>query len=118
MTGPGDLGAKAESAVFMKLVKDRTECGYFAHSEKEVDFITGPKIIVPIEVKYDSNLEISDRRLAGLRLFLRQHPTSKEAIIVTKDQRQELRYADVKTRLIPLWEFLLLDSLNRNITSF
>lgn len=106
ITGPGDLGAKAENAVFIKFGKEKIDCGYFAHSEKEVDFVIGPDKVIPIEVKYDSALEISDRRLAGLRMFLRQNPRIDRAIIVTKDFRSELRRDGVKISFIPLWEFL------------
>lgn len=107
ITGPADLGAKAENTVFMKLVRDKIDCGYFAHSEKEVDFVVGADKVTPIEVKYDSAIDLADRRLAGLRMFLRHNPKTDRAIIVTKDYRAELRSDGVEINCIPLWDFLL-----------
>lgn len=63
LTGKGDLGTKAENAVFLHFLKNRKACGYYAESEREVDFILGDfKNPLPVEVKYISDFDWQDRR--------------------------------------------------------
>ncbi|MEK7566034.1 MAG: ATP-binding protein [Patescibacteria group bacterium] len=82
MTGDGDLGAKAETAVFWKLKKENQKLGYLFENNKEVDFVTERQ---KIEVKYTS-----DRQ---------KLPKDKDLLVVTKNLEGK--------NLIPLWEFLL-----------
>jgi len=108
ITGLGDDGAKAEAAVFVELRKSGVECGYFAESEREVDFVTGtsqsPR---PIEAKYVSSFDAGDKRYAGLRLFLRRFPATKKAVIVTRTVDKEDKINGTSVRCVPLWKFLL-----------
>lgn len=82
LTGSGDLGVKAESAVFWKLRQKSEKLGYFYENEKEIDFI-GDK--GSIEVKYTTDRHKTE----GLTVDL----------IVTKNLSGK--------NLVPLWEFLL-----------
>jgi hypothetical protein len=107
-TGKGDLGLKAENAVFLHLVRNRQSCGYFAETEREVDFVLGDlEKPLPLEVKYISEFSWSDKRFAGLKLFLRRFPQTKKVLIISKDIERETRAGKVTINLIPLWKYLL-----------
>jgi len=108
LTGKGDLGAKAENAVFLHFLKNRKSCGYYAESQKEVDFILGDfKNPLPIEVKYISDFDWQDRRFSGIKLFLRRFPGVKEVLIISKDVETEIAKEGVVIKVIPAWKFLL-----------
>lgn len=108
ITGSGDDGAKAEAAVFSELRRGGVECGYFAESEREVDFVTGTsRSPRPVEVKYVSSFDEGDKRYAGLRLFLRRFPATKKAVIVTRTVDKEEEMTGTPIRCVPLWKFLL-----------
>ncbi|MBU0600579.1 ATP-binding protein [bacterium] len=106
-TGKGDLGAKAENAVFLHLLREGKSSGYYAESEKEVDFVLGDfNYPMPVEVKYISNFDWQDKGYKGIRLFLRRFPQTKEVLIISKDVETELKENSVVVRIIPLWKFL------------
>lgn len=108
LTGSGDAGNKAENAVFMELLRNGMACGYYAESEREVDFVTGtPENPLPIEVKYLDNFDWQDKRYAGIRLFLRRFPATKEALVITKNVEMTLKVNGVEIDVVPLWKFLL-----------
>ncbi len=108
LTGKGDLGAKAENAVFLHFLKNRKSCGYYAESQKEVDFILGDfKNPLPVEVKYISDFDWQDRRFSGVKLFLRRFPRVKEVLIISKDVETEITKEGVNIKVIPAWKFLL-----------
>lgn len=108
LTGKGDLGAKAENAVFLHFLKNRKDCGYYAESEREVDFILGDfKNPLPVEVKYISDFDWQDRRFSGVKLFLRRFPRTKRVLIISKDIDTETTRKDVIIKVIPTWKFLL-----------
>lgn len=108
LTGSGDEGSKAENAVFMELKRNGAQCGYYAESEREVDFITGTyKSPVPIEAKYVDSLDWKDKRLSGLRLFLRRFPETKRMLLVTKNFEGETVLDAASVTALPLWKFLL-----------
>ena len=110
-TGEGDKGPKMENAVFMELKRNSMDCGYFAESEKEIDFVVGDnRRPVPIEAKYISSLDWSDRRFAGLKLFLRRYPDTKKALVITKEIQEKTRFNKTAVHLIPAWRFLLTSS--------
>lgn len=107
LTGEGDLGAKAENAVFSHLLRSEWTPGYFAESEREVDFVLGtPSAPCPIEVKYVSVLDWDDRRFAGMRLFFKQYPHTRTALIVTKNTEREFTVGQTRIQAVPLWKFL------------
>ncbi|MBU0567908.1 ATP-binding protein [bacterium] len=107
-TGKGDLGAKAENAVFLHLLREGKPCGYYAENGKEVDFILRDlKCPLPVEVKYISHFDWQDKGFAGVKLFLRRFPQTKEVVIVSKDVETETKEGEAIIRVIPLWKFLL-----------
>jgi predicted AAA+ superfamily ATPase len=108
LTGPADEGAKAENAVFMELKRNQIDCGYFAESQKEVDFITGNvEKPMPIEVKYLSSFDWKDRRFSGFKLFLRRFPQTRKGLLITRGIDTVIKSNDTEIIAVPLWRFLL-----------
>jgi len=108
LTGRGDLGAKAETAVFADSVRRGVSCGYYAESQREVDFVFGsPRAPKAVEVKYEDTFRWEDRRFDGVRLFLRRFPACREVTVVTRDATGEAEDGGVRVRAIPLWRYLL-----------
>jgi predicted AAA+ superfamily ATPase len=107
LSGPGDLGAKIENLVFLHLMQEGLSCGYYAESERELDFACGP-FTTPraVEAKYLSRLEWEDKRLAGVKLFLKRYPAAKHVTVVSKDAEARWRKGHVTVELIPAWTFL------------
>ncbi|HOF58944.1 MAG TPA: hypothetical protein PLT19_11500, partial [Syntrophorhabdaceae bacterium] len=85
------------------------ETGYFAEGDLEVDFVLGSRgKPIPLEVKMLDTLDLGDKRLAGLRLFLRRFPESDRALLVTKTISRAIdNFHGVPLEAIPLWRFLL-----------
>ena len=108
LTGERDLGFKAENAVFAHFLRTGQKVGYFAESQRELDFVTGAyQNPLPVEVKYVEDLRADDERLLGLKLFLKRFPDVKKAEIVTKSVARKERFRDREIEMIPLWQFLL-----------
>lgn len=110
LTGKGDLGAKAENAVFVHLRRreeKKGNWGYFAESEKEVDFVRGlPSSPEAVEVKYVTSVNLSDKKFSGVKLFLRKYPKTKKLTLVTKNVEGDEKIGKTVVELIPLWKFL------------
>lgn len=114
LTGEGDLGAKAENAVYLKLLRDGIPCGYYAESEREVDFVCSKgDSILPVEVKYSSQFDWADKRYSGLKQYLRRNKKIHTAYVVSKDVEEEFRTGNVEIKVTPLWKFLLEDGLSQ-----
>jgi predicted AAA+ superfamily ATPase len=108
LTGRADLGALAENAVLMELSRNKLAVGYFAESEKEVDFIVGDaERFIPVEVKFISSLDWTEKKFSGIKLFLRRFPKTPEVLLITKSLQTELKEGQTVVRAIPLWRFLL-----------
>jgi len=108
LTGSGDLGSKAENAVLIELLRGGISGGYFAESEREVDFVIGTvESPLPLEVKYLESFDWQDKRFAGLRLFLKRFPATRKALVITKDVETTMEVNGVKISALPLWKFLL-----------
>ena len=108
LTGTGDIGAKAENAVFADLVRRGVSCGYWAESEREVDFVSGhPDRPVVLEVRYDDTFDWDDRRFHGVRLFLRRYPDCPAVTIVTRDASGAVQVGETQVTALPLWRHLL-----------
>lgn len=106
-SGAGDEGARAENAVFLELKRQKFECGYYAESEKEIDFVLGsPERPLPVEVKYGDLFDWRDKRYAGVRLFLRRFPRTKKVLIVSKNQETRTEQNGAEITVVPLWKFL------------
>ena len=107
-TGSGDLGSKAENAVLIELLRSGISGGYFAESEREVDFVMGTaESPLPLEVKYLESFDWQDKRFAGLRLFLKRFPATRKALVVTKGAETTMEVNGVEINALPLWKFLL-----------
>ena len=108
LTGSGDLGSKAENAVLIELLRSGIDGGYFAESEREVDFVMGTvESPLPLEVKYLESFDWQDKRFAGLRLFLKRFPATRKALVVTKGAETTMEVNGVEINALPLWKFLL-----------
>jgi hypothetical protein len=108
LTGSADLGPRAENAVLMELSRKKAALGYFAESEKEVDFVIGgAKRFTPVEVKFISSLDWSEKKFSGMKLFLRRFPETREVLLITRSVETELKAGQSIVRAIPLWRFLL-----------
>jgi predicted AAA+ superfamily ATPase len=108
LTGEGDLGAKAETAVFVDFVRRGASCGYYAESQREVDFVSGSHgAPTAVEVKYDDTFAWEDRRFDGVRLFLRRFPACGKVTVVTRDATGEVDVGRGNVAAVPLWQYLL-----------
>ena len=108
LTGKRDLGAKAENAVFVHFLRKKKACGYYAESQREVDFVRGDfNNPLPVEVKYSSGFDRQDRKFSGINLFLRRFPGTKEVLIISKDYELEIKEKEVTIKVLPLWKFLI-----------
>jgi predicted AAA+ superfamily ATPase len=108
LTGDGDEGSRAENAVFMELQRNNLFCGYYAESEREVDFVIGSVAEpVPIEVKYMTTFDWNDRRFDGVRLFLNRFPNVKNILLITKSVELTTSVNNIAVHVVPLWKFLL-----------
>ena len=108
LTGAADLGARAENAVLMELSRKKMALGYFAETEKEVDFVVGEaKRFIPVEVKFISSLDWTEKKFSGIKLFLRRFPEAQEVLLITRSVEAELKVGQSIVRAIPLWRFLL-----------
>ena len=111
LTGGGDLGAKAENAVYLKLLRGGIPCGYYAESEREVDFICRHgNTTLPIEVKYSSEFDWKDKKYSGLKLYLQKNTNTLKARIISKDIETESKENKAEINVTPLWKFLLEDA--------
>ncbi len=64
LTGHGGEGNRAENEVFLELQRNNLPCGYYAESEREVNFVIGSVADpMPIEVKYITAFDWKDKRL-------------------------------------------------------
>ena len=107
LTGKGDLGFKVENAVFLELSKRHANIGYYAESEKELDFAYGAaKAPSALEVKYDSKIDWKDKRFAGIRLFTNRYAGVKELTVVSKSVSAKIREGALAINVIPAWKFL------------
>ncbi len=107
-TGAGDLGAKAETAVFGDFLQRGLSCGYYAEQEREVDFASGPsETPQAVEVKYEDTFDWADRRYGGVRLFLRRFPKCRRVTIVTRDAVGAVNVGETEVTALPLWRYLL-----------
>jgi hypothetical protein len=108
LTGKGDLGAKAETAVFVDFVRRGIPCGYYAESEREVDFVSGPRSApTAVEVKYEDSFDWGDRRYHGVRLLLKRFPACRRVTVVSRDAAGVVEIGRAKVTALPLWRYLL-----------
>ncbi|MBI2354270.1 MAG: ATP-binding protein [Deltaproteobacteria bacterium] len=94
--------------VYPELRRRGIETGYFAESEREVDFVVGSVAEpLPIEVKLLDTLDPKDKRLSGLALFARRFPSARRALVITRSVQATVPYHGLELQAVPLWRFLL-----------
>jgi len=94
--------------VLIELSRKKVTLGYFAESEKEVDFVIGnAKKFTAVEVKFISSLDWSEKKFSGIKLFLRRFPDAREVLLITRSVETELKVGQAIVRATPLWRFLL-----------
>lgn len=110
LTGEGDLGAKAENTVYLKLLRSDVKCGYYTERGREVDFVCEQRNkATPVEVKYTSSFDWKDVKYSGIRLYLKSHDKTREAHIISKDVEKQFTENKIKVKVTPLWKFLMQD---------
>ncbi len=104
----GDTGYILESAVQRHFLwnaeKESIEVFYWREKEFEVDIIVKGMNIIPIEVKYQSNISAKD--LAGLTKFMGAYKIAR-GIVITKEMLEKRDIGGMEILLIPVWLFLL-----------
>jgi predicted AAA+ superfamily ATPase len=108
LTGKGDMGFKAENAVFMELLRCGREAGYHVQDQKEVDFVVGRgPAPAAVEVKYESRFDWRDGKYRALRSFLKRNPKTRRVVVVTRGAEASARENGTDVAAVPLWKFLL-----------
>jgi len=107
LTGKEDVGAKVENVIFLYLNKKNSNMGYYAESERELDFVCGSfKSPSAIEVKYDSEFDWEDKKFAGIKLFIKRYPQIKDVTIISKNATKIFKKGKLKISAIPAWKYL------------
>ena len=104
LTGP-ELGRLAETAAYNHL--SRTGNAYFWRDARgnEVDIVLTERAdVVPIEVKYQTNITKADAK--GLARFCETHRNARP-VMITRDQAGSLEVGGFSVRLVPMWRALL-----------
>jgi predicted AAA+ superfamily ATPase len=104
LTGGGDEGSRAENAVFLELQRNNISCGYYAESDREVEYITA--------------FDWKDKRFDGVRLFLNRFPSVKNILLITKSVELTTSVNNVAVHVVPLWKFLWSPQKNPVIAAF
>jgi predicted AAA+ superfamily ATPase len=102
------LGLYAENLVFLALKKWRgtLQMDYYRERHGEVDFVvhTGPRQFLPVEVKYQN--QINERDFQVLERFVAHYPKSAQPLMVTKKWADFGKHGNAFC--VPLALFLLL----------
>ena len=78
--------------------------------ERELDFACSSfQSPQAIEVKYVTELDWQDKRLKGVKLFLRRYPQTKKVIIITKNVDKKITDDKVTISMVPAWKYLIQD---------
>ena len=108
LSGDMAMPARAENAVFLELVRHGIACGYDGQVESGVDFVLGPRSRpVPIDVRYDTVPPGEERHDGGVRSFIRRHPRTRKAVVITKNIEGFYKIEQAAVQVIPLWKALL-----------
>ncbi len=105
-----DNGRKLENSMYWHLRQQGKELFYFNESGVECDFVvTGKnKPEALIQVCFELNPENSRREINGLTEAM-DYFNKKEGLIITMNQKDEIRYKNKRIRIIPAYEYLLQD---------
>lgn len=109
-----NLGKIMENAVFLELLRRKTDIFYFkAVTQEEADFVIkeGKTIKQICQVCYDlSELDVRNREIYSL-IKASKELKCNDIFIITWDYEAEERIKSKKIRFIPFWKWLLLDGL-------
>ena len=108
LTGLGDAGVKMENIVFIDFLKHGQSCGYYAESQKEVDFCLGSfQNPQAVEAKYVDQFDWEDKKYDGIRAFLKKNPKSERITIISKSVETDFKNAKISILIIPAWKYFL-----------
>lgn len=101
-----DLGRILENVVFLELRK-RAEQVFYFEEEKECDFIViRNNKSFPYQVCFELTEENKERELNGLILACKWLKT-KEGIILTNQQEDEITREGIRVKIIPVWKWII-----------
>jgi len=103
---PEIYGKIVETAVFNHCNNKHRVYFFRDKQKREIDIIIAEKEVMPVEVKYKSQITKADLKNI---LFFMQEKNLERGIIVTKDLLKEEKISNKSILLIPAWLFLLLD---------
>ena len=100
-----DAGRLAENLVYITLRQKGQNAYYWTDGQKEVDYIikNPDQTLTAINVAYTD--EIDEREVKSIQEFKKQHPKTREMIIITQNTQK----TEGGIRYVPLWKWLLLD---------
>ncbi len=108
LTGPGDTGAKMENTVFVDFLKRGQSCGYYAESQKEVDFCFGSfQSPQAVEAKYVDQFDWEDKRYDGIRRFLKKFSKVEKVTVISKSAETDFKNGKIKISIVPAWKYFL-----------
>jgi hypothetical protein len=101
-----DLGRVLENIVFLELRKKTEEIFYF-DEERECDFVVKEKNkFFPYQVCFELTEENKERELSSLVSCCNWLET-KEGMVLTNDQEEEIKINEIKIRIFPVWKWLI-----------
>jgi len=102
-----DKGRMLENLVFLHLKRQNKQVSYF-REKNECDFVVKEKraVTAAIQVCYQLTDENKDRELKGLSEALEKFGL-KDGLILTYDQEDELKAANKRIILKPVWKWML-----------
>ena len=101
-----DLGRVLENVVFLELRRKTEEVFYFDEG-KECDFVVEEKNkFFPYQVCFELTEENRERELGGLVSCCKWLET-KEGMVLTNDQEEEIKMNEIKIRIFPVWKWLI-----------
>lgn len=95
-----------EGVMIEHLFVSKFEAKFFYRSttKEEVDIIQTHPIILPIEVKYKS--QILPKDLRGIKSFINKYGC-KEAVVISKDEDKRIKVNNATIKIVPYWKILI-----------
>lgn len=96
-----------EGIIFEHLFVSSLDARFFYRTDtkEEVDIIQTQPRILPVEIKYKSNISMKDLR--GMKSFLKQFDC-REGLVISKEEERDVHLEGATIKLIPYWKILLL----------
>jgi len=95
-----------EGLIIEHLFVSRLDAKFFYRSttKEEVDIIQTQPDILPVEIKYKSDISMKDLR--GMKSFLNKYGC-KQGIVISRDLEKDFIFENAKVKIIPYWKMLL-----------